>query len=50
MDFMRRLFCKHEYLFIKEVHVYETMLSLKPCKANRIYICPKCLKKRVIKY
>jgi hypothetical protein len=45
MDFFKRLFCEHEYEYLKEINISSYINTYK-----RIYICPKCLKKRVIKY
>lgn len=50
MDFFRRFFCKHEYEHIKDINIYLSSYSEMPYKIKRVYICPKCLKKRVIKY
>lgn len=50
MDLIRQLFCKNDYEYIKDVRTYSTPFDEMPYKCKRIYICPKCLKKKTIRY
>lgn len=52
IDLFRRLFCKHEWQDISgEIHVWDSNGRYKyPIGAKRIFVCKKCLKKRIIKY
>lgn len=52
IDFIKRLFCKHEFEDISgEVRIWSSDPSCKyPIALRRVFVCKKCLKKRIIKY
>lgn len=49
-DFIKRLFCKHEFEDISgQVAVYGEF-GKRPIRYERTFVCKKCLKERTIKY
>lgn len=52
IDFIKRLFCKHEFEDISgEIRVWSNDNSYKyPIAFRRVFVCKKCLKKKTIKY
>lgn len=52
IDFIKRLFCKHEFEDISgEISVWSSDNSYKyPIAFRRAFVCKKCLKKKTIKY
>lgn len=51
IDFIKRLFCKHEFQDISgQVTVWANDYSKRPIGYERTFVCKKCLKKRKIKY
>lgn len=50
-DFIKRLFCKHEFEDISgEVRVWRSDYDKYPMRYERTFVCKKCLKKKKIKY
>lgn len=51
IDFIKRLFCKHEFEDVSgQVAVWTTGYEKYPIRYERTFVCKKCLKKRKIKY
>ena len=50
IDWIRSLFCKHEWEHISDVRVYENDYSQRPCGREKVFYCKKCMKKKIIKY
>lgn len=52
IDFIKRLFCKHEFEDISgEIRVWGSDPHYKyPIEYRRVFVCKKCLKKKTIKY
>ena len=49
-DFIKRLFCKHEFGDISwKVQVFAKGYG-QPVRYERTFVCKKCLKKKTIKY
>lgn len=47
IDFIKRLFCKHEFKDIsEEVKVFGSDFDRRPIRHERTYVCKKCLKKK----
>ena len=42
INFIRSLFCLHDYEFLEEVDKYWAGCSLRPYETKRIYMCRKC--------
>lgn len=50
LDFIKGLFCKHEFEDISgQVQVWNSY-SKYPVRYERTFVCKKCLKKKTIKY
>lgn len=50
VDFIKRLFCDHEYTDVSgEIKVYNSF-SEYPIRRERTFVCKKCLKKKKIRY
>ena len=47
LDFLRSLFCKHDFVLIGYVKQYESDEKEIPCSARKTFLCQKC--GRVIK-
>lgn len=51
IDFIKRLFCKHEFEDISgQVNVWGSSYDKYPVRHERTFVCKKCLKKKTIKY
>ena len=49
IDKIRLWFCKHEWELSKEIKVYEPLCKDIPITYEWIYVCKKCMTKKVIK-
>ncbi len=50
LDFIKKLFCNHEYKDVSgEIRVWGES-SEYPVKIYRVFVCQKCLKRKKIKY
>ena len=50
INYVRSLFCKHEWEFIKNVEYYENPSDRMPVRHTLIYRCKKCGYARKINY
>ena len=50
IDFIKRLFCKHEFVDISGQVAVWGEFSRRPIGYERTFVCKKCLKKKKIKY
>lgn len=50
LDFVKRLFCKHEFVDISGQVRAWGYFGKYPIGYERIFVCKKCLKKKTIKY
>ncbi len=49
-DFIKRLFCKHEFEDISGQVTVLGEFGKYPIRYERTFVCKKCLKKKTIKY
>lgn len=49
IDKVRSWFCKHEWELLKEIHVYEHFCKDCPTAYKWVYVCKKCMKRKIIK-
>lgn len=49
LDYIRSLFCKHEWELISKEYVYENSYSNRPLGERRTYLCEKCMRRKNVK-
>lgn len=42
VNYLKSLFCQHDYELLKEVSTYESPMSVLPIRTRRTYRCRKC--------
>lgn len=51
MEWLKQLFCKHEYKAITNIiAIYENERDEYPVGHKQVYLCKKCLKKKIIRW
>lgn len=48
-DYIHSCFCKHDYQLIYHSTAYENDYDIRPLGDKYVYICKKCMKKKIIK-
>lgn len=49
IDKVRSWFCKHEWELLQKTNVYNNIQSGIPSEFEWVYVCKKCIKRKIIK-